>query len=132
MTLAMLLSVVGPARAKENRVAAGTNGLIESSLPKGPAVSADLAAFLGRWEGYSYSPPVKKDWKFVLVIQEITAQGGKAFFWGGTNLQYPGWVKEIQFSVVSGAPPAIMISAASAGVQGATATGCPSKVALTS
>ena len=44
----------------------------------------ELAAFLGRWEGYNYSPPVKKDWKFVLVIQEITAQGGKALFaWAG-------------------------------------------------
>ena len=40
-------------------------------------------AFLGRWEGYSYGPPVKKDWKFVLVVQEITARGGKAFFWVG-------------------------------------------------
>jgi hypothetical protein len=34
----------------------------------------DLAAFLGRWEGYSYAPPVKKDRKFVLVIPEITSQ----------------------------------------------------------
>jgi predicted esterase len=42
-----------------------------------------------------------------LVIQEITAQRGKAFFWAGTNLQYPGWIKEIQFRVVPGATPSI-------------------------
>ncbi len=66
-----------------------------------------LAAFLGRWEGYDYSPPVKKDNKGVLVIQEITLQGGKAYLWGASNLQYPFWVKEIQFKVVPGAVPAI-------------------------
>ncbi|MBN1430670.1 MAG: hypothetical protein JXB07_20030 [Anaerolineae bacterium] len=70
-------------------------------------ISPDLAAFLGRWEGYSYAPPVKKDWKFVLVIQEITAEGGKAFLWMGTNLQYPSEVKEIAFRVVPGDPPSI-------------------------
>jgi predicted esterase len=70
-------------------------------------LSLDLAAFLGRWEGYSYAPPVKKDWKFVVVVQEITAQGGKAFLWAGTNLQYPTLVKEIEFRVVPGDMPAI-------------------------
>jgi predicted esterase len=70
-------------------------------------LAPELAVFLGRWEGYSYGPPVKKDWKFVLVVQEITAQGGKALLWTGTNLQYPEWVKEIQFRVVSGATPSI-------------------------
>ncbi len=34
-------------------------------------ISSKLAAFLGRWEGYDYSPPVKKDYKIVLVIQDI-------------------------------------------------------------
>jgi predicted esterase len=84
--------------------------LIFGNLPISPSsvdLSPKLDAFLGRWEGYSYSPPVKKDWKFVLVVQEITAQGGKAYFWGGTNLQYPTWVKEVRFNVVGGDVPSI-------------------------
>jgi predicted esterase len=76
-------------------------------LPPAANLPHELASFLGRWEGYSYGPPVKKDWKFVLVIQEITAQNGKALLWTGTNLQYPDWVKEIQFRVVPGAMPSI-------------------------
>ena len=43
----------------------------------------------------------------MLVVQEITEQGGKALLWTGTNLQYPEWVKEIQFRVVAGATPSI-------------------------
>ncbi len=70
-------------------------------------LAPELAAFLGRWEGYDYSPPVKKDNKGVLVIQEITPQGGRAFLWGATTLQFPFWVKEIRFSVVPGAVPSI-------------------------
>ena len=76
-------------------------------LPPGADLAPELAVFLGRWEGYSYAPPVKKDWKFVLVIQEITAQGGKASLWMGTNLQYPSEVKEFTFSVIPGDPPSI-------------------------
>ena len=63
---------------------------------------ADLAVFLGRWEGYNYSPPVKKDRKLVLVVQEITTQGGKALGWSGTNLQYPDATGDIHFRVVPG------------------------------
>jgi predicted esterase len=70
-------------------------------------LSTDLAAFLGRWEGYDYSPPVKMDYKIVLVIQDISTQGGTAFLWLGTNLQYPSSVQEIHFQVISGTPPAI-------------------------
>jgi predicted esterase len=84
--------------------------LIFGNLPVSPAapgLSPDLAAFLGRWEGYDFSPPVKKDSKGILLIQEISAQGGKAFLWAGTNLQYPYWIKEIQFKVVPGAVPTI-------------------------
>jgi predicted esterase len=68
---------------------------------------ADLAAFLGRWEGYIYAPPVKKDRKIVLVIQEMTTQGGKAVGWSGTNLQYPDAIGEIHFRVVPGDAPSI-------------------------
>jgi hypothetical protein len=84
--------------------------LIFGNLPiQSPRVglSSKLAAFLGRWEGYDYSPPVKKDYKLVLVVQEITAQGGKAFLWMGTNLQYPSAIEEIRFRILPGATPAI-------------------------
>jgi predicted esterase len=67
----------------------------------------ELAAFLGRWEGYSYAPPVKKDRKIVLVIQEVTAQWGKAITWSGTNLQYPDIVAEVYFRVIPGDTPSI-------------------------
>lgn len=67
----------------------------------------DLAVFLGRWEGYLYGPPVNKDRKLVLVIQDITAQGGTAFGWSGTNLQYPDAVAELHFRVVAGDVPAL-------------------------
>ena len=74
-------------------------------------LSPELAAFLGRWEGYDYSPPVKKDYKIVLVIQDISAQGGKAYIWLGTNLQYPSSVQEIYFKVIPGAAPVIEFDA---------------------
>ncbi len=81
-------------------------GNIPVSTP--PAdISPDLAAFLGRWEGYGYGPPVKKDWKFVLVVQEIDEQEGNAVLWAGTNLQYPYWVQEVHFRVVPGDAPSI-------------------------
>jgi predicted esterase len=81
-------------------------GKVPISTPA-PDLAPELAAFLGRWEGYSDGPPVKKDWKFVLVIQEITAQDGKVVAWVGTNLQYPTWIKETHFRVVPGATPSI-------------------------
>jgi predicted esterase len=74
-------------------------------------ISPGLAAFLGRWEGYDYSPPVRKDYKIVLVIQDISAKGGKAFIWMGTNLQYPSSIQEIHFKVIPGAAPAIEFNA---------------------
>jgi predicted esterase len=70
-------------------------------------LSPELAVFLGRWEGYNYGPPVKKDRKLVLVVQEITAQGGTAVGLSGTNLQYPDAVGEIHFRVVPGDAPSI-------------------------
>ena len=70
---------------------------------------ASLAVFLGRWEGYSYAPPVKKDRKVVLVIQEITAQGAKAVAWSGTNFQYPDSLLELHGRVVPGDPPSIEV-----------------------
>ncbi len=84
--------------------------LVFGNIPAAPpalGLSAQLAPFLGRWEGYDYSPPVQKDYKIVLVVQEITAQEGRAYLWLGTNLQYPSVVQEIQFTVIPGTSPAI-------------------------
>ncbi len=81
-------------------------GNLAASAPA-PDLSPKLAVFLGRWEGYDYSPPVKKDYKIVLVIQDISAQGGKAYLWLGTNLQYPASIQEIQLQVISSTVPAI-------------------------
>jgi acetyl esterase/lipase len=70
-------------------------------------LAPELAAFLGRWEGFDLSPPVKKDIKGVLVIREINPKGGKAVLWAGYNLQYPFFIKEINFDVVEGESPSI-------------------------
>lgn len=72
-----------------------------------PDLPAELAVFLGRWEGFSYTPPVLKDRKLVLSITEINQQGGIAYGWSGTNLQYPDFVKEIHFRVVNHQPPTL-------------------------
>jgi predicted esterase len=84
--------------------------LIFGNVPvKKPAadLAPELAAFLGRWEGYNYGPPIKKDRKLVLVVQEITTQGGTVYGWSGTNLQFPDAVGEIHFRVVPDETPAI-------------------------
>ncbi|HET7377833.1 MAG TPA: prolyl oligopeptidase family serine peptidase, partial [Anaerolineae bacterium] len=75
--------------------------------PAAPNLDPNLAAFLGRWEGYDYGPPIAKDHKGVFVVQDISSQGGTAYLWAATNLQYPYWVKQIHFRVVSGAVPTI-------------------------
>jgi predicted peptidase len=88
----------------------GNKALIFGALPVArPArnLSPELAAFLGRWEGFDLSPPVKKDIKGVLVVSAITPRGGKAYLWAAYNLQFPFWVKEIEFKVLPGATPAI-------------------------
>jgi predicted esterase len=78
-----------------------------SSVPPAADLPDEYAAFLGRWEGYGYGPPVKKDWKYVLTVREISSAGGKAYLWAGTNLQYPTWKKEISFRFVPGKPAAM-------------------------
>lgn len=67
----------------------------------------ELAVFLGRWEGYIDAPPVKKDRKLVLVIQEINAREGKAVGWSSANIQYPDRIGEIRFRVFPGEQPSI-------------------------
>ena len=84
--------------------------LILGSLPiSGPTfkLAPELSVFLGRWEGYSYSPPSKKDRKFVLVVQDINATSGSAVYWVGENLQYPDFVGQVHFRVTPGRIPAI-------------------------
>ncbi len=94
-------------------------GAIPISAPADD-LAPELAVFLGRWEGYDYSPPVRKDNKGVIVVQEISPKGGKAYMWAGTNLQYPYWIKEIEFRVIySGASPVIEWQADLTGAPGA-------------
>ncbi len=84
--------------------------LIFGALPvSAPAegLAPGLAKMLGRWEGYDYDPPVKKDNKGVLVIQQIDNQGGKAYLYAASILQYPTWVKQINFRVIPGNVPVI-------------------------
>jgi predicted esterase len=85
-------------------------GLIFGAIPVlKPArdLSPELAAFLGRWEGFDLSPPVRKDTKGVLVVSRINSRGGKAFLYACRNLQFPYAVKEIDFEVVQAAVPSI-------------------------
>ncbi len=84
--------------------------LIFGNLPvmtESTTIPADLAVFLGRWEGYSFAPPVKKDRKLVLHIAEIDDIQGKLYGWTGTNLQFPDGISEVHFRVVRGDTPAI-------------------------
>jgi predicted esterase len=73
-------------------------------LSKAPAADlpAEYAAFLGRWEGYSYGPPVNRDWKYVFAVREVSREGGRASLWAGANLQYPAWIKDVDFRFVQG------------------------------
>ncbi|MBN1960302.1 MAG: SUMF1/EgtB/PvdO family nonheme iron enzyme [Deltaproteobacteria bacterium] len=70
---------------------------------RSPVAPADLAAqlrvFLGRWEGFEMNPPVRKDLKIALFIEDIGVTEGKALVWMGTNLQFPMVVDEVSFRV---------------------------------
>jgi pimeloyl-ACP methyl ester carboxylesterase len=80
-------------------------GLILGNIvikPAAPDLPADLAPFLGRWEGFNFAPPIKKDRKDVIAIQEVTPSGGTAYAWSGTNLQFPDIVQEIHFRFTNG------------------------------
>ncbi len=103
--------MIGDFEAVHSRVNGDANehlifGAIEISRPT-EGLPAGLAKMLGRWEGYDYSPPVKKDNKGVLVIQQIDERGGKAYLYAASILQYPTWVKQINFRVIPGTIPAI-------------------------
>ncbi len=86
----------------------GTDGsLILGALPiarPGPDVPPEAAAFLGRWEGFGYGPPIRRDWRYVLAITDITPRDGTAFMWSGTNLQFPSLVERIHFRVAPRGP----------------------------
>ena len=112
----------------------GNTYLIFGGFPPSPlSASPELAAFVGRWEGYDYSPPVKRDYKVVLSVRDISAQGGTADLWLGTNLQYPAAVRQIHFQVIPGAAPAIEFCAPFGGVlQTVRLVYDPAKKSLTS
>jgi predicted esterase len=103
--------IIGDFEAVHSRVNGDANEhLIFGAIPiAAPAegIEPGLVKMLGRWEGYDYNPPVKKDNKGVLVIQQIDNQGGKAFLYVASILQYPTWVKQINFRVIPGDIPAI-------------------------
>ena len=82
--------------------AGGNAALIFGALPVTPAATGtppELAAFLGRWEGYGYGPPIRRDWRYVLAITEITPRDGRGFIWAGTNTQYPSRIEQVRFRV---------------------------------
>ncbi len=84
--------------------------LIFGNLPvmeKTAVSSPDLAVFLGRWEGYSLFPPIKKDRKLVLHFADISEQGGRLYGWIGTNIQYPEMISEAHFRVADGETPKV-------------------------
>ena len=81
-------------------------GNLQEAVPTSK-LPPELSVFLGRWEGFSFAPPIKKDRKVVLVIQNITLQGGWGVFWSGTNLQYPDLIGDVHFKVVQGQTPSI-------------------------
>jgi predicted peptidase len=67
----------------------------------------EMAVYLGRWEGYGNFAPVKNDTKVVLVIQHISATGGKLYVYSGTNLQYPQVVGTIDFRIITADQPSL-------------------------
>jgi hypothetical protein len=103
--------IIGDFEAVHSRVKGDTNEhLIFGAIPvSAPAqdLAPGLAKMLGRWEGYDNNPPVKKDNKFVLVIQQIDKRGGTAFLYAASLLQSPTLVKQIHFRVIPGEAAAI-------------------------
>jgi hypothetical protein len=84
--------------------------LIFGNLPvSSPAkeLPPGLENFLGRWEGIEFGPYGETGTRVVLLITDISPQGGTAYLWAGTDLQYPFYVKEIHFRVIPGERPAI-------------------------
>jgi predicted esterase len=67
-------------------------------------LAPELSAFLGRWEGFGYGPPIKRDWKYVLTVTDIGPRSGTAYLWAGTNLQFPSQVEAITFRVRGSGP----------------------------
>ena len=80
----------------------GNASLIFGALPVTPAApgaAPELAAFLGRWEGYGSGPPIRRDWRYVLAVTEITPRDGTAYIWAGTNTQFPSRIERATFRV---------------------------------
>ena len=81
-------------------------GNLDVSLPA-ENTSKALAAFLGRWEGVEIGPYGETGIQLVLMVSQITPQDGTAYLWAGTDLQYPFFIKEIHFQVITGENPTI-------------------------
>jgi predicted esterase len=81
-----------------DRNAAAIFGALRIASP--PAgLAPEVAAFPGRWEGYGYGPPIKRDWKYVLAVTDIGVSSGTAYVWAATNLEFPVAVEEVRFRV---------------------------------
>jgi hypothetical protein len=68
------------------------SALILGALEPGGEARGARARFVGRWEGYDLALPVPRDWKVVLVVEEIHGDRGTVVLWAGTNSQRPSWV----------------------------------------
>jgi predicted esterase len=82
--------------------AGGNASLIFGALPVTPVATGtapEVAAFLGRWEGYGDGPPIKRDWRYVVAVTTITPRDGTAFIWAGTNTQFPSRIEQVHFRV---------------------------------
>ena len=76
-------------------------------FPPAENTSEALAAFLGRWEGVEIGAFGETGTQLILLVNQITPQDGTAYLWAGTDLQYPFFIKEIHFQVISGENPTI-------------------------
>ncbi len=74
-------------------------GNVTAEMPS-KGLSKDLQPFPGRWEGYNYNLPVKKDLKIVLIISSINEKNSDGIIYYGYNLQYPMGINKINLKVV--------------------------------
>jgi len=78
--------------------------LILGNIPiKIPAskIATNLSSLSGRWEGYDDGGPVANNRKVILVFPEIKRDYGKGYCYASTNLQFPMYLKEFYFEVLS-------------------------------
>jgi predicted esterase len=85
--------------------------------PPAADLPEELSSLLGRWEGYNFGPPIKKDTKVVMVISEITPTDGTAYAWSGSNFQFMDLASKYHFRVVRGEKTTIQCQSSAGGGQ---------------